>query len=65
MVHRSTELPDFEEFSEAYDNYFTELLPKFRNNGEKPEERVIKLGEAVWDKLFEVYGVKPVFERKR
>ena len=36
-----------------------------RNNGEKPEERVIKLGEAVWDKLFEVYGVKPVFERKR
>ena len=40
-------------------------LSKFRNSGEKQEEWVIKLGEDVWDKLFEVYGVKPVFERKR
>ena len=62
--NKINDLPEFEEFSNAYNMILTELLPEFRNSERKPEEALIKLGETIWDRLFEIYGIKPVFEGK-
>ena len=60
-------LPDFSEFSSKYDECLAELQPTYISKireGMSKKETLIKLGEAVWDKLYETYGVRPIFERR-
>ena len=33
-------------------------------SGMKKEDALIALGEAVWERLYELYNVKPRFERR-
>lgn len=59
-------LPDFKTFSDSYDEIIYELRNKYYNevqNGMKKEDALIALGEAVWERLYELYNVKPRFER--
>jgi len=60
-------LPDFKEFSDAYERLkdentgiFFELTEK--GIGEKEALRIV--GDNIWEGLFRLYGVKPVFERR-
>lgn len=60
-------LPDFKSFSDSYDEIIYELRNKYYNevqNGMKKEDALIALGEAVWERLYELYNVKPRFERR-
>lgn len=60
-------LPEFDVFSNKYDEYLEELQPKYIDavvNGMAKEEALIKLGEEIWDKLYDTYGIKPTFERR-
>lgn len=60
-------LPDFEEFSDKYDNILKMLKPKYQkevNNGVSQEKALIKLGEEIWCELFKEYGIIPKFERR-
>lgn len=59
------ELPDFEIFDEKYSQILEELLPKYANKQGliDNEDALIRLGNEVWEKLYEIYGVKPVFKR--
>lgn len=62
-----SDLPEFEVFSNRYDDLVESLQPKYLeevSNGMAKEEALIKLGEEVWDKLYNIYGIKPTFERR-
>lgn len=58
-------LPDYETFSNAYDEIIYELRDKYYaavKNGMNKEDAIILLGEAAWERLYELYNVKPRFE---
>lgn len=60
-------LPDFKTFSNSYDEIIYKLRDKYYDevkNGMKKEDAIIALGEAVWERLYELYNVKPRFERR-
>lgn len=60
-------LPDFEEFSNTYDNLVEEISPKYKEevkNGMDSHDALRKIGEDVWDRLYHMYGVKPAFKRR-
>lgn len=59
-------LPDFKTFSDSYDKIIYELRDKYYNkvqSGMKKEDALIALGDDAWERLYELYGVKPRFER--
>lgn len=60
-------LPDFKTFSDTYDEIIYELQDKYYDevkHGMKKEDAIILLGEAAWERLYELYNVKPRFERR-
>ena len=60
-------LPDFEDFSDKYDDILEMLKPKYQKevkNGMSQEKALIKLGEEIWRELFKEYGIIPKFERR-
>lgn len=60
-------LPDFKTFSDTYDEIIYELQDKYYDevkHGMKQEDAIILLGEAAWERLYELYNVKPRFERR-
>ena len=60
-------LPDFEMFSDKYDEIMSMLQSKYISkvhNGMAEIEALIKLGEEVWENLYNLYGVKLVFESR-
>lgn len=60
-------LPNFKTFSDSFDEIIYELRDKYYNevqNGMKEEDAIIALGEAAWERLYELYNVKPRFERR-
>ena len=60
-------LPDFESFSESYNNALYELKTKYREkvrNGMNENDALIALAEEIWEELYKLYGVKPIYERR-
>ncbi len=60
-------LPDFKEFSDAYERLkdeYTDIFFELTEKGIGEKEALRVLGENIWEGLFQLYGVKPVFERR-
>ena len=60
-------LPDYDELSNVYDEILAELQPKYIEmikNGMEEKNAIVKLGDEIWEKLYDIYGVKPKFIRR-
>lgn len=61
------DLPDFKEFSDAYERLkdeYTDIFFELTEQGIGEKEALRVLGDNIWEGLFRLYGVKPVFERR-
>lgn len=60
-------LPSFKEFSDAYDSLKDEMVETYSElikHGISKNVVLRIIGDNIWEGLFRLYGVKPIFERR-
>lgn len=60
-------LPSFKEFSDAYDSLKDEMVEMYSElvkHGMSKNKVLRIIGDNIWEGLFKLYGVKPIFERR-